>query len=224
MVTTVGTRGLELGGVRFRYLDVAVLDGVDLAVDRGEVVAVIGRSGSGKSTLLHLAGALVAPETGTVTVAGQPLAGLTGRGRAELRRRHIGFVFQAFHLLAGLTVGENVALPLLLDGTDRGDALDRAGKSLADLGLHDLIDRRPSELSGGQQQRVAVARALVGRPALLLADEPTGNLDGASAADVLDAFLTAARARDAECVLVTHDATVAAAADRTLTLADGRLS
>jgi ABC-type lipoprotein export system ATPase subunit len=210
-------------GYRHQGADVPVLRGLDLEVGRGEVVAVTGRSGSGKSTLLHLAGALAAPRAGTVAVAGTPLAGLGPAGLARIRRRHIGFVFQAFHLLAGLDLGENVALPLVLDGVDHREARRRAVAALDEVGLDGLASRRPAELSGGQQQRGAVARALVTEPAVLLADEPTGNLDDDSAAEVLDALLGAVRGRDAASVVVTHDRDLAAATDRTLLLQDGVL-
>jgi len=203
--------------------DVSVLRGVDLAVEAGELVAVTGRSGSGKSTLLHLAGALAAPAAGRITIAGRPLAGLSASGLAQVRRRSVGFVFQAFHLLPGLTLSENVALPLVLDGGDARATQARVDAVLGSVGLHDVGDRRPAELSGGQQQRGAVARALVSDPALLLADEPTGNLDDETAADVLAALVDAARDRGTACVVVTHDATVAAATDRAYSLADGVL-
>ena len=229
MVTspTVATLALALDGVHHAYrqraADVVVLRGADLAVEPGEVVAITGRSGSGKSTLLHLAGGLAIPSRGSVAVGGTGLSGLSPAALARIRRRSIGFVFQAFHLLAGLDLLENVALPLVLDGVDTRAARRRAGEVLAEVDLDGLGDRRPAELSGGQQQRGAVARALAGRPDLLLADEPTGNLDAASAAGVLDALLGAAAARGAACVLVTHDREVAARADRTLVLDDGVL-
>jgi ABC-type lipoprotein export system ATPase subunit len=200
-----------------------VLAGADLEVRSGELVAVVGRSGSGKSTLLHIAGGLVTPAQGTVAVAGQPLATASPNQRAELRRRTIGFVFQFFHLLPHLTVRDNVALPLLLDGARTGEARRRAERALDDVDLRDRADHLPSELSGGQLQRSAIARALVAEPSVVLADEPTGNLDAATAAEVLDLLVAQVRDRSAALVLVTHDAAAAARADRTLHLVDGLL-
>jgi len=227
--TAVGTASLVLEGVSHGYRrpgaaeDVHVLRGVDLTVAPGELVAITGRSGSGKSTLLHLAGALAVPESGHIAVAGRRLAGLSTAALAQVRRRSVGFVFQAFHLLPGLTLAENVALPLVLDGADRATARARAIAALDAVGLDGLGDRRPAELSGGQQQRGAVARALVTEPALLLADEPTGNLDDETAADVLAALVGAVRDRGTACVIVTHDQSIAAMTDRTFVLADGAL-
>ena len=226
---SVAAPALVLDGVSHRYRrpgaaeHVRVLRGVDLAVASGELVAVTGRSGSGKSTLLHLAGALAVPDAGTITVAGRSLGGLSAGALAAVRRRTVGFVFQAFHLLAGLSLAENVALPLVLDGEDRRTSRVRAEAALEAVGLAGLGDRRPAELSGGQQQRGAVARALVTEPALLLADEPTGNLDDETAADVFAALVAAVRDRGTACVVVTHDLSVAAATDRAFTLADGVL-
>ena len=226
---TVVVPALVLEGVTHRYRrpgaaeDVHVLRGVDLAVAPGELVAVTGRSGSGKSTLLHVAGALAVPDGGSVAVAGRMLGRLSPRALAEVRRRSVGFVFQAFHLLSGLTLAENVALPLVLDGADRRAARARAVAALDTVGLDGLADRRPAELSGGQQQRGAVARALVTEPALLLADEPTGNLDDETAADVLAALVAAVRDRGTACIIVTHDQSIAAMTDRAFVLAEGVL-
>jgi ABC-type lipoprotein export system ATPase subunit len=199
-----------------------VLDGADLTVDAGEVVAILGRSGSGKSTLLHLLGGLDRPEQGTIEVAGRPVTGATERELSALRRRRIGFVFQFFHLLPELTGEANV----LLAGRVRGahpDA-DARGRELVDhLGLRAVADTLPGQLSGGEQQRFAIARALVNDPALVLADEPTGNLDVEAGAEVLR-LLRAGVAEGRAVVIVTHEPAAAAAADRVLTLRDGRLA
>jgi lipoprotein-releasing system ATP-binding protein len=200
-----------------------VLRGADLDVRAGELVAVVGRSGSGKSTLLHVAGGLVTPAIGEVEVGGRRLSSLSANERATLRRRTVGFVFQFFHLLPHLSVRDNVALPLLLDGTKTSTARDRADAALAAVGLDDRAAHLPSELSGGQLQRSAIARALVSEPDVVLADEPTGNLDATTASEVLDLLVTQVRERDVALVLVTHDAAAAARADRTLHLVDGLL-
>jgi ABC-type lipoprotein export system ATPase subunit len=198
-----------------------VLDGADLTVEAGEVVAILGRSGSGKSTLLHLLGGLDRPDAGTITVAGEAVTGATEKELSALRRRRVGFVFQFFHLLPELTGEANVLLP----GRVRGalpDATDR-GRELVDrLGLRDVADALPNRLSGGEQQRFAIARALVNDPSLVLADEPTGNLDVQAGAEVLR-LLRAGAADGRAVVMVTHEAAAAAIADRVLTLRDGRL-
>jgi len=218
---------LHLQGVHQAYQRaderVEVLRGADLEVRAGELVAVIGRSGSGKSTLLHVAGGLVTPDAGEVAVGGRPLSSLGATERAAMRRREIGFVFQFFHLLPHLTVRDNVALPLLLDGCRASDARRRADGLLEAVDLVPRADHLPSELSGGQLQRSAIARALVTEPAVVLADEPTGNLDATTAAEVLDLLVAQVRDRGAALVLVTHDRAAAERADRVLQLADGLL-
>jgi ABC-type lipoprotein export system ATPase subunit len=198
-----------------------VLDGADLDVDRGEVVAIVGPSGSGKSTLLHLLGGLDRPDGGTIEVAGLRVHEQSARGLTDLRRRHVGFVFQFFHLIPELTGEENVLLPtrLLSNGARQGD---RARRLIADLGLGEAAGRRPHVLSGGEQQRLAVARALVHDPQLILADEPTGNLDEESGRTVLG-LLRGLADQGRSVVLVTHDPGAAAVADRRLRLHDGRL-
>jgi ABC-type lipoprotein export system ATPase subunit len=196
-----------------------VLEGVNLEVAAGEVVAVLGRSGSGKSTLLHLLGALDQPDSGEITVAGECLTDRPPRALARLRLRHVGFVFQSFHLIEELTGEENVLLPARLPGAKRGG--ERRGRALIEeLGLAEIGGRRPHELSGGEQQRFAIARALVGDPELVLADEPTGNLDRENGAAVL-ALLRSLKQR--AVVIVTHEPEAAAIADRVLNLRDGRL-
>jgi ABC-type lipoprotein export system ATPase subunit len=211
-------------GYRRAGEEIAVLRGADLDVHAGELVAVVGRSGSGKSTLLHVAGGLVTPEAGEVAVGDRLLSSLSANERATLRRRTIGFVFQFFHLLPHLTVRDNVALPLLLDGVRTGEARARADAVLASVDLADRAAHLPSELSGGQLQRSAIARALVTEPQVVLADEPTGNLDATTAGEVLDLLVSQVRERDVALVLVTHVAAAAARADRTLHLIDGLLT
>ena len=200
-----------------------VLRGVDVDVAAGEIVAIVGRSGSGKSTLMHLAGGLAAPHEGEVWLEGESLSSMSARARAVARRQRIGFVFQAFHLLPGLDVIENVAMPLLLDGESRNRARDRARPLLATVGIGDRAEHLPSELSGGELQRAAIARALVANPRLVLADEPTGNLDSTSAADVIDLLVSRVRDAGVAMMLVTHDPVIAAHADRVLTMTDGML-
>jgi len=196
-----------------------VLDGVSLEVAAGEVVAVLGRSGSGKSTLLHLLGALDAPDSGRIVLAGHELTGRPPRTLARLRLQHVGFVFQSFHLIEELTGEENVLMPARLPGAKRGGER-RSRRLIEELGLAEIADRRPHELSGGEQQRFAIARALVGDPELVLADEPTGNLDQDNGAAVLS-LLRGLEGR--AVVIVTHEPEAAAIADRVLHLRDGRL-
>jgi putative ABC transport system ATP-binding protein len=194
---------------------------VDLSVAAGDFLAITGPSGSGKSTLLHVIGGLDRPDEGTVAVAGRDLSALPDEELALVRRRQLGFVLQFFNLLPTLTAAENVAFPLLLDGDP--DALDRARASLADVGLAERAGHRPSQLSGGEQQRVALARALVTAPAVVLADEPTGNLDSATGEGILT-LLRETADRGQTIVMVTHDVRTAEYADRVVRLADGRIS
>ncbi|WP_433042688.1 ABC transporter ATP-binding protein [Dactylosporangium sp. CS-033363] len=217
---------LELRGVSKTYLDgadeVHALREVDLTVEAGKMVAVMGPSGSGKSTLLTIAGALETPTSGEVLVGGQPLSAMSRDDRARLRRRAIGYVFQDFNLLPGLTAAENVALPLELDGTSAGKARTAGLAALDGLGLADRADRFPDQLSGGERQRVAIARAVVGDRRLLLADEPTGALDSANGEAVMKMILAACK-HGVAAVVVTHDAQLASWADRVLFIRDGRV-
>ena len=215
--------GLAVGALSRGYAGRPILDGLDLSVAPGEFVAIIGESGSGKSTLLNLVAGLETPDAGTVCIGGTDLAGLDDDARTRLRRRSIGFVFQSFHVLPHLTVGQNVELPLVLLGAAVTDRRERTAAMLAAVGLADRAGSAPRELSGGELQRVAVARALVHRPALLLADEPTGNLDPDTAGAVLDLLVAEVRAAGAAGLLVTHSAAAAARADRVLELDHGRL-
>ncbi len=203
--------------------EVRALDGVDLVVRRGEYVAIIGQSGSGKSTLLNQLGCLDAPTSGKYFLEGLDVSRLDDRQQSVLRNRQIGFIFQSFNLIPRTSAVENVELPLIYAGVSRRRRRERALAALALVGLSERTRNRPNELSGGQQQRVAVARALVTAPALLLADEPTGNLDSASTADVLDLF-DGLHEAGRTIVLITHDDEVAERADRVVVVTDGRLA
>jgi putative ABC transport system ATP-binding protein len=206
---------LDVRELRKRHGEVPVFEHVSLAVQAGEFVAIVGESGVGKSTLLNCIAGLDAPDGGTLRIAGTDIAALSEAERAHFRRDKLGFVFQAFHVLPHLTVAHNVALPLLLQGRP-DDA--RVQAALDAVGLGPLGARLPQTLSGGQLQRVAIARALVHRPQLILADEPTGNLDPATAERVMDVLVQQVREHGTACVLVTHSQHAAARADRVLTL------
>ena len=203
--------------------EVAALRGVDFSVAPGEFVAIMGPSGSGKSTLLHLLGGLDDASEGEITLAGRRLALLKADELTLLRRRQVGFVFQFFNLLPTLTAAENVALPLLLEGARHTEYQGRIGELLELVGLADRADHRPDQLSGGEQQRVALARALVTDPAVILADEPTGNLDRRSGSEMLSLLRNASDERGQTIVIVTHDPFAASRADRVVFLQDGRL-
>ena len=204
--------------------EVRALDGVDLVIDEGEMVAIMGPSGSGKSTLLHIVGALESPTSGTISVAGLRYEGLGDKELTELRRDHIGFVFQFFNLLPSLTAEENVTLPAVI-AKRHDEAIRARARSLLDrVGLTDRIDHLPAELSGGQQQRVSIARALLLSPELVLADEPTGNLDSRASREVLRVLREMNREEGHTIVMVTHDAAAAATADRVIFLRDGKLA
>lgn len=203
---------------------ITVLDGVDLTVDRGEMVAIIGASGAGKSTLLHLLGALDKPTSGEVVIDGRALSGLDDDAVSALRNRTVGFVFQFHHLLREFTALENVMMPLRIAGLDDGPARRRALTLLDRMGLAGRAHHRPAQLSGGEQQRTAVARALAADPSVLLADEPSGNLDHGNSERLHDLFAELTRELEIAMVVVTHNRSLASRADRVLQLEEGKLT
>jgi putative ABC transport system ATP-binding protein len=217
-------RLLQLRGLAKSFSGAPLFEDVALEVARGEWVAIVGESGSGKSTLLNIVAGLDRPDRGEVLLDAKPLDFADDDSLALWRRRHVGFVFQAFHLMPYLDVGENVALPLALLGVPRAEREARAASLLESVGLAGFARRRPGSLSGGEMQRAAIARALVHSPSLLLADEPTGNLDQANATRVLDCLRGALERTRCAALMVTHSATAAARADRTVRLARGRLA
>jgi putative ABC transport system ATP-binding protein len=212
---------LELREVEYTYRRNVALRGVTLAVAPGEVVAITGASGGGKSTLLHCAAGILRPDSGTVTIAGQDLSALSEEERSKYRRSRIGVVLQFGQLVPDLSLADNVALPLLLEGHSRQAARTTAIEWLEQVGVADEAEATPAELSGGQTQRAAVARALITGPAVVLADEPTGSLDSRAGQELLDVLLKATRDRGAALVMVTHDNVIAAVADREIRLRDG---
>ncbi len=212
------SRSFEQGGVT-----IDVLRGVSLAIQPGEIVALLGPSGSGKSTMLQAVGLLEGGFSGSIELAGEPVADLDSAGRTRLRREHLGFIYQFHHLLPDFTACENVVIPQLLYGVSRAEAVVRAGQMLEKLGLGHRLDHRPSKLSGGEQQRVAVARALINRPLLVLADEPTGNLDESTSEKVLAQFLELVRGQGSAALVATHNERLAERMDRVVRLQDGRL-
>ena len=219
---------LEVSGLRRSFVQggvvVDVLRGVDLHVASGEIVALLGPSGSGKSTMLQAVGLLEGGFSGAISIDGQRVENINAAGRTAVRRDKLGFVYQFHHLLPDFSAAENVVLPQLIRGTGAAAATERARNLLTDLGLSDRLTHRPAQLSGGEQQRVAVARALANEPVLVLADEPTGNLDEATAAKVLAEFIRLVRARGSAALVATHNLALARGMDRVVTLHEGRLA
>jgi lipoprotein-releasing system ATP-binding protein len=218
---------LQCNDIRKTYregsLDTEVLKGVSFEIEKGELVSIIGTSGSGKSTLLHILGALDDASAGSVSFLGQDLASLSSNKQAKLRNQHLGFVYQFHHLLSDFSALENVAMPLLIGGEKPAKAKQEAQLLLDKVGLSHRVDHRPSELSGGERQRVAIARALVNKPALVLADEPTGNLDHNTALSIYDLMRELNREYNTALLVVTHDGELAAKMDRQLHMQDGLL-
>ena len=228
LVAQVGEPVVELSGIEKVYgrgaSEVRALDGVDLTVNSGEFVAIMGASGSGKSTAMNIVGCLDVPTRGSYRFCGTEVGKLTRNQRALLRRHFIGFVFQGFNLLARTSALENVELPLVYRRVPRAERRQRALRALDLVGLADRASHTSSELSGGQQQRVAIARALVSEPSILLADEPTGNLDSARSEEILQLLVTLNQNRQLTIVMVTHEADIAARASRTVVFRDGRIT
>ncbi|MBQ9208121.1 MAG: ABC transporter ATP-binding protein [Oscillospiraceae bacterium] len=201
---------------------VSALDGVDLSVEKGEFVAIVGRSGSGKSTLLHMLGAMDKPDSGSLTVDGMDVFSLKDDALAKYRRTKVGFVFQFFNLLPVLTAEENIVVPLSLDGAP----IDKEYLSelASQMGIADRLSHYPHQMSGGQQQRTAIARAMIAKPAVILADEPTGNLDSTSGAEILSLLKSTIKKFDQTLILITHDNSIAAEADRIIHISDGKIA
>lgn len=204
--------------------DVTVLNGVNLDIQAGERIAIVGTSGSGKSTLLHLLGGLDLPSTGSIWVDGQELSGLSDKRRGDIRNEYLGFVYQFHHLLPEFTAVDNVAMPLLIRGVDAKEARERASQILSNMGLETRLTHRPVELSGGERQRAAIARALVTEPSVVLADEPTGNLDEKTADAVFNMMLELNERVGTALVMVTHDTSLAARMDKAYHLERGHLT
>ena len=213
---------IEARGIRKRFGTLEVLKGIDFSVEAHEVVSIMGASGAGKSTLLQILGTLSTPDAGSLLIEGQDVLSLKGDALAAFRGRRIGFVFQAHHLLPEFTAEENVMIPALIAGVPMKEARAKAVRLLGEVGLRARLDHKPGELSGGEQQRVAIARALVGDPAVLFADEPTGNLDSATKQEIHRLLFSLRDRLGQTIVIVTHDPELAALCDRTLTMKDGQ--
>lgn len=212
---------IEASGIKKAYGDLPVLKGIDLVIPKGEVVSIVGASGAGKTTLLQIIGTLDNPDSGRLSINNQQISGLSSRALADFRNRNIGFVFQFHHLLPEFNAVENVCIPAFINGTPKAEAEARAHELLEMLGLQDRMKHKPRALSGGEQQRVAVARALANQPAVVLADEPSGNLDSQNARELHELFFSLRDRFQQTFVIVTHNETLANMADRKLVMSDG---
>jgi len=214
---------VETRNIHKSFGSLKVLKGIDVAIEKGEITTIVGASGAGKTTFLQIAGTLLKQDQGKVIINGQEINGLRDKELARFRNLHIGFVFQFHHLLPEFTALENVCIPAFIANVSKSDAADRAREILIFLGLGDRISHKPSELSGGEQQRVAVARALINNPDVILADEPSGNLDSQNKKELHALFFELRRKYNQTFIIVTHDTDLAAMSDRTITMHDGRL-
>lgn len=214
---------LSAKGVEKKYGTMSILKGVDIHIQSGEIVSIIGASGAGKSTLLHILGSLDKPDAGTITLNNQRIDQLKGKQLAAFRNNHIGFIFQFHHLLPEFSAIENVCIPGWIGGKNKTATEKRAKELLANLGLSNRFDNKPGQLSGGEQQRVAVARALINNPAIIMADEPTGNLDSANAEDLHQLFIQLRNQYNQTFLIVTHNETLAQQSDRVLQMKDGKM-
>jgi len=205
------------------YSNLKVLKGIDLEIQKGEIISIVGASGAGKSTLLHILGTLDRPDSGNIFYENTNISGYSERALSDFRNRHIGFVFQFHHLLPEFTALENVCIPAFIQKVPRSKAIGKATELLTYLNLHDRMEHKPSELSGGEQQRVAVARALINNPAVILADEPSGNLDSKSAVELHKLFFELREKFNQTFIIVTHNTELANMADRKLTIVDGKI-
>lgn len=214
---------VNASGIEKSYGELRVLKGIDFKVDAGEIVSVVGPSGAGKSTLLHLLGTLDSPDKGSIFIGDQEIQVLRGKSLAQFRNRHIGFIFQFHQLLPEFSAMENICMPALIGGRPLKDAEDAAKELMSILGISERADHRPSRLSGGEQQRVAIARALINRPSLVLADEPSGNLDSENASQLHKLFLDLRKQLNQTFIIVTHNDELANMADRKVTMKDGTI-
>jgi lipoprotein-releasing system ATP-binding protein len=214
---------LKATGIYKKYDHLTVLKGVDISINKGEIVSIVGSSGAGKSTLLHILGTLDTADKGTINLNGQQIELLSGRKLAAFRNRHIGFVFQFHHLLPEFSALENVCIPGWIAGTKKTDVVIRATELLKTLGLGDRLENKPNQLSGGEQQRVAVARALINNPSIVMADEPTGNLDSANAKELHNLFIDLRNRLQQTFLIVTHNEELAQMGDRILHMKDGKM-
>jgi lipoprotein-releasing system ATP-binding protein len=214
---------LTANGIYKRYDNLEVLKGVDIKIEKGEIVSIVGSSGAGKSTLLHILGTLDKADKGRISLNGQQLELLNGKKLAAFRNKHIGFVFQFHHLLPEFTALENVCIPGWIAGSKKKEVITRATELLKTLGLENRLENKPQQLSGGEQQRVAVARALINNPSIVMADEPTGNLDSANAKELHQLFIDLRNKFNQTFLIVTHNEELAKMSDRTLMMKDGRM-